>query len=266
MSDWPHETPLFWEEVSQIAKNNPITEHFKTDYVVRKVPLYSHKMTSYLLVQMQEIFDYIDGQDPLTSVRMMRSLQERYRGHDKASYDLFAFSPRKDIPNVSAWTIKNFHHAMTIQKMSNRSITEYKHIVEVGAGVGELCRIIYDGFNYKNKYTILDLPEIIRYADHNLVDYPVKFATKLDQVVIEDEPTLLIGTWSLSEMELAARRAVMEHCKSCDLFVAFQAMIFGIDNRSYFVQQYPTKYEKSITLQEIPMHVADNGNFYMFAK
>jgi hypothetical protein len=265
MSDWPHETPFFWQEVTKIAKNNPITEHFKTDYIVRRVPLYSHKMTSYLLLHLQEIFEYIEQQDPATKVRMKNALEERPIGHDPASYELFTFTPRFDYPNVSAWTIKCFHHAMMLEKLSRRSIQHYSHIVEIGAGAGELCRILYDGFNYKGKYTILDLPEILMYADHNLVNYPVKFETKLDGVKIEDEPTLVIGTWSLSEMEYAERNRIMDYCSSCDLFVSFQATIFGNDNRLYFVQQYPTKYKKNITLQQIPMHLADNGNFYMFA-
>jgi hypothetical protein len=266
MSSWPEETPLFWQQVTEIARNNPITEYFKTDYIVRRVPLYSHKMTSYLLLQMQEIFDYIDQQDSTTATRLKLALQERKHGHDEKSYELFTFAPRVDIPNVSAWTIKCFHHALTLEKLSRKKVTEYKHIMEVGAGAGELCRILFDAFQYKGKYTVVDLPEIMKYADYNLVNYPVKFEQDIKKAVVQDEPTLLIGTWSLSEMGLSERKVIFDHCKDCDLFVAFQGMIFGEDNRAFFVKDYPTSYKKSIRLEHIPMHLADNGNFYMFAE
>lgn len=266
MSSWPDETPLFWQQVSDIARNNPITEHFKTDYIVRRVPLYSHKMTSYLLLQLQEIFDYVDQQDAATAARLKLALREREHGHDSKSYEMFTFTPRADMPNISAWTIKCFHHALTLERLSKKKIADYKHIIEVGAGVGEFCRILYDGFQYKGKYTIVDLPEIMKYADYNLVNYPIKFEKSIEKAVLHEEPTLLVGTWSLSEMGLSDRKAILDRCRQCDLFVAFQGIIFGEDNRAFFVKDYPTTYRKNIRLEHIPMHVADNGNFYMFAE
>lgn len=265
MSDWPLESPTFWDEVQQIVADSPPSDTFKTDWVVRKVPLYSWKMMSYDVVYLQDVISYL-GCATIPSKRICAALKERELGHDPETYAHHVFSPTKQLKNVSVWTIKSFHHWLSLRQMlGHRLLSSYDHIVEVGAGMGESARVLHDAFGFNDtRYTIVDLPPILQYSKKNLEGYPVEFTTNIRDVEI-DSNTLVFSTWGLSEVPLDLRTEIMDHCKDGDLFVAFQSKIFDIDNRDYFCRHYPTTYGKSISLKQIPQHNVDGGNFYMLA-
>jgi hypothetical protein len=264
-TDWPSETPDFWSEVEQLAKDSPPSDTFKTDWIARKVPLYSWKMMSYDVVYLQDVIHYLNASSG-TSNKICAALKEREVGHDKETWDNHVFSPTKHLKNVSVWTIKSFHHWLSLKNMlGHRLLSSYDHIIEIGAGIGESARVLHDTFGFgERKYTIVDLPPILEFSKRNLQDYPVEFTSNIEELHV-DRNTLVISTWGLSEIPLDVRERMMDHCKKADLFVAFQAKIFDIDNRDYFCRHYPTKYNKSINLRHIPLHTVDGGNFYMLA-
>lgn len=264
-TDWPIESPQFWAEVEQLVKDAPPSETFKTDWVARKVPLYSWKMMSYDVVYLQDIINYLNSMN-VPSKKICAALKERMHGHNEETWQNHVFSPTPHLKDVSVWTIKSFHHWLTLKQMlGHRLLSSYDHIIEIGAGMGESARVLFDTFGFKDKrYTIVDLPPIMEYSKKNLQDYSVEFATNIRDVEMTGK-TLVFSTWGLSEIPLDVRSEMMDHCANADLFVAFQSRIFDIDNRDYFCRQYPSKYRKSITLRHIPLHTVDGGNFYMLA-
>lgn len=264
-NNWPAELPDYWERVAEIVAANPPSETYKTDLVARKVPLYSWKMMSFDAVYLQDVIDFVNGSGPCTAERIARALRERFEGHDADSHANHCFSPTKRLEKVSVWTIKSFHHWLTLRQMLGHNLfTKYDHIVEIGAGMGESARVLHDAYGIPGKYTIVDLPPILQYSQKNLQGYPIEFTSNFKDVEVTNN-TLVISTWGLSEIPLDLREEMMYHFRSCDLFVAFQARIFDIDNRDYFCRHYPTMYRKNIQLRQIQLHNVDGGNFYMLA-
>lgn len=264
-NEWPAELPDYWERVSEIVNSNPPSDTYKTDWVARKVPLYSWKMMSFDVLYLQDVIEYIKGCGGKSADRMCRALRERYEGHDPDTYATHCFSPTKQLDKVSTWTIKSFHHWLTLREMlAHNLLTKYDHIVEIGAGMGESARVLHDTFGIPGKYTIVDLPPILQYSQKNLQGYPIEFTTNFKDVEVTGK-TLVFSTWGLSEIPLDLREEMMDHFRDCDLFVAFQARIFDVDNRDYFCRHYPTKYNKDISIRQIPLHHVDGGNFYMLA-
>ena len=259
------ETPEYWSQVSQIAEMEPPSENFKFDWIARKVPLYARRPTAFDVVYLQDVATHFDGLGLLTSNKIAKALKEPMRGHTPETYADAVFSPTRRLRDVSVWTIKSFHHWLTLKHMSGRNVNKFDHIVEIGAGIGESARMAFDAFGYKGKYTIVDLPNIIPFSQKNLEGYNVNFTTDYTSVV-PTKNTLLFSTWGLSEIELTLREQMMDHIDPAFMFIAFQGMIFGIDNREYFIKKYPTKYEKSIAVKHIPLHHVDGGNFYLWAK
>jgi hypothetical protein len=264
MSDWPRETPEYWNEVSSMVGSEPPSETFKTDWVAKKVPLYSRKMTSFDVGYLIDVMDFIERDK--RQWRFVEALRERMKGHTPDSYGESVFSPSRWLDKVSVWTIKSFHHWMMFEKLSGHNINEYDHIIEIGAGIGESARMAVDAFGFKGRYTIVDLPTIIQFSRKNLEDYAVfEYVEDLKQLQPSLSKPLVFSTWGLSETPLDFRDQLFDSVRYCDLFVAFQAKIFGIDNREYFIQHWPTMYNKNIKIKDIPMHTVDGGNFYLFA-
>ena len=263
--NWPAETPNFWNNIATIARDNPPTEHFKTDYIVYRVPLYTDYFLPFDREYLKDVMSYYDRQSESCKEVISKALQERRIGHTNQSYTDAIFSPSKDLQNISVWTVKSLHHWITLLELSGKDINEYDHIVEVGAGIGESARMVYDALCYRGEYTILDLPEISEYSKINLKDYPqVKFAMDVKNINASSK-TLLFSTWGLSEIQLRDRDIIVKQFKDSDMLVAFQGIIFDVDNKDYFVRKYPTLYKKNIKLKNISMLNADEGNFYMFA-
>jgi hypothetical protein len=263
-TEWPEETPEYWEEVTKIVDQNPPSDTFKTDWVAKKVPLYSKKMTSFDVIYLSEVMEFIDSlPDPRP---VCKALRERPNGHSYESYHDSVFSPSRQLEKISVWTVKSLHHWVALDKLSSSrfKLHDYDHIIEVGAGIGETARMAYDAFKFKGKYTILDLPAIAQFSKKNLEGYPIEFVTDLKDLFAHGK-TLVISTWGLSETELDFRKQLFDTVGRCDVFVAFQSQIFGIDNRDYFIKYLPSEYNKSVRIQNIPMHTIDGGNFYLFA-
>lgn len=266
---WPHESETYWREVEDIASSMFPSSTFKTDKVVEKIPLHATRMTSFDAIYLDDVIKYTEECSPEKRNHICHVLQEQTIGHTRTSWEASVFSPTQHLQDVSVWTIKSFHHWLTLQQISKRSISSYKRIVEVGAGIGESARVLLDLNYFSGEYTILDLPPIIKFSQKNLSnmkpgDYILKFATSLDDVDPGDEDTLLFSTWGLSEINMEDRIKIMDKMSRADLFAAFQSIIFGINNNNFFLREYPSRYKKNIRVRNIVNHTVDKGNFYVY--
>lgn len=269
MHHWPEETEKYWQDVDDIAASTDPSESFKVDHISQRVPLFASRMTSFDAVYLDDVIQYVEGSSPPARDIICNALRERKDGHTQASWESSVFSPTQHLRDVSVWTIKSFHHWMVFHQLSKRSIHTYDRIVEVGAGLGESARVLFDVTGFKGEYTILDLPSIIKFSQKNLLtanltDRTLQFATSLDDIASADNNTLLFSTWGLSEINLTYRRQIIEKLREADIFVAFQSIIFDINNNNFFMKEYPTRYRKNIRVRNITNHTVDRGNFYMY--
>lgn len=117
------------------------------------------------------------------------------------------------------------------------------HVVEVGGGYGNFCRIA-KSFGFRGRYIILDLPEMQRmqrhYLSHVFSEEQVSDFLEFGSIdtptfLPKAGPSLLMATFSLSEMPLDTRRQLEAYFRNFDyLFFAYNAAFDGVDNVLYF--------------------------------
>jgi hypothetical protein len=115
---------------------------------------------------------------------------------------------------------------------------ELESVVEFGGGYGCMCSLIYKS-GFKGKYAIFDLPEFSALQKFYLTS--ILSASKAKNLTLYSgptpekfRPTLLIGTWSLSETDLATRTNFFKKMDPEIYFIAYQDMFGEMNNVSYF--------------------------------
>ena len=114
-----------------------------------------------------------------------------------------------------------------------------KHFLEIGGGYGNFCRIVKD-FGYSGRYVIADLPEMHALQRHFLAhalpersaSNGIEFRALTDVGILPEQgPSLLLATFSLSEMPLETRRTLEPQYSRFDyLFFVYNLSFDGIDN------------------------------------
>ena len=143
-------------------------------------------------------------------------------------------------PECSPLTIQHAYHLYLIkERMGIFLPDEASHIVEIGGGYGNLCRLIKN-FGYTNKYTIVDFPEMLNIQQQYLDTVGVgdiDFSTlTMDQFEpTETDTSALIATFSVNEMPMKTRKYMEPHYnKYSYLFFAHNTVFDGVDNMKYF--------------------------------
>ncbi len=121
--------------------------------------------------------------------------------------------------------------------------SDIKNIVDIGGGYGNFCRIIFD-YGFNGTYNIVDLPGMHVLQKHYLsLIYPkeiedgkINFGLVSDDVMFaSNEKSLLIATFSMSEMPVSTRELIKEKIRNFDyIFLAYNQSFDGVDNESYF--------------------------------
>ncbi|MEK7615667.1 MAG: hypothetical protein AAB420_00495 [Patescibacteria group bacterium] len=113
-----------------------------------------------------------------------------------------------------------------ISKLKNISA-----IVEIGGGYGCMRRLIHE-LGFRGKYTIFDFPEFLSLQKYYLgrLNIPTIFTSEPNNLKGE----LYIALWSVSEMPLEQRDAVLKNAKR--YLIAYQQNFEGIDNEAYFIE------------------------------
>lgn len=114
-------------------------------------------------------------------------------------------------------------------------LPELDTIVEVGGGYGAMALICHR-LGFRGRYIIYDLPEfslLQQYYLSNVGIEGVEFATQIDNPT---ECDLLIGLYSLSEMGLNERGAIMKACPAQSYLLAYGASWGGWDNMAWAME------------------------------
>lgn len=142
-------------------------------------------------------------------------------------------------PQCSPLSIQHVYHLYLIYRTFGIFLPhDAAHILEVGGGYGNLCRIIHQQ-KYKGSYTIVDFPLMSsiqhNYLSHHDINQVIFSTLDVDKLTPPTHPSALIATFSVNEMPLASRAQLeplyleFEH-----LLFAYNAKFDGISNRDYF--------------------------------
>lgn len=254
----------FWTETKKKVSADQDFSTFKSWDVVRSIPIYNPN--EFPQQYLAEVTAMLSERDNLDYWRF--ALVEPDLGHTKESYSevLMQMEVNGETFSCTPWTLKTAHHLLTFEKVTGHSIHEYEQIVDFGAGIGEMGRMLRD-LGFQGDYYILDLPEIAGISSRYLTELNKKHqvATSYNEIP-NDKKTLFIGTWSLSEVPFAYRNEIASYFKQQDFLIIFQQQVFEYNNTGYFVAEFPRRSETYIQLHQIPWHGGGNGNFYLFTK
>lgn len=142
----------------------------------------------------------------LKSDVVKKALEENWVGVPMTQEDVNNFLVADDF-STSMTRVIDVGHIMMCN-FDPTEIQNYKSIVEVGAGYGNMCSVIHS-LGFKGKYTIFDFEEMHKlqrfYLERNGI-YGVNYVTEVDQLESAD---LVIGTWSISEIPLELREQIL---------------------------------------------------------
>jgi len=145
-------------------------------------------------------------------------------------------------------------------------LKNYKSIVEIGAGYGDMCSVVH-ALGFEGEYTIVDIPETQPLQEYYLgkQDIRPKWSFEDDNVKHAD---LVIATWSLSETPVEYRNQLMPKIdKSKNWLILSQSAIFGQEvNNDYFQNFFKNKQVETIPLVSNVLDMWDGGNTYYVVK
>jgi hypothetical protein len=265
--DWPGENDAeFWPKVAKIIDAG-IEEHsaaLKDWWVVRRVPFwyphFGHVELNYLI----GVQKYYLEATAAKRERLKRGLKEPYLGHTQETYDAACYNFGFDGILTGTWPIKNAYHIMKWEQHSKRDITDYDHIIEIGAGLGDMARYCFD-VGFKGSYTILDLEPTAKIQKAYLSgQYPVTWVHDVKDI-IKDTNTLVIAMWSLSEIDYEERYRIVTGLSDLDWLVTFQCRVMTRLNEAWFPKYFQNLVHRKVTYEAIPFHEYQGGSFYAYA-
>jgi len=238
---------------------------FKTWDTVLSVPLYSP--TEYRREYLAEVQLLASQLSPRRRQAYLRALPEPRLGHSEASYQSAQVVPCFDgqVDGCTAWSLKTAHHALTYEVATGLRLEDYEQIVDFGAGIGEMARLVHD-LGFEGHYVIYDLPQVaeissfyLRGSGHN-----VTLATHFSSIPTSRR-TLLIATWSLSEVPFDYRDQILRHFAGADFLIIFQARVFDYHNSPYFLFNFTRRSDTYMRLIPLQFHTGGGGNYYLIA-
>jgi hypothetical protein len=136
--------------------------------------------------------------------------------------------------------IHQAYHISQWEKMNDDFLTDHflpelETIVEIGGGYGAMALICHR-LGFRGRYIIYDLPEfslLQQYYLSNVGVDGVEFRTQIDKQI---EADLIIGLYSLSEMPLNAREAIIDLCPAKSYLIAYGASWGGWDNMTWAME------------------------------
>jgi hypothetical protein len=169
-------------------------------------------------------------------------------------------------PLASPMSVQHAWYMLLMKRHLNLFVPNagLNHILEIGGGYGNFCRLVCS-FGYDGRYVIADLPEMHRIQRHflghsipeRMATKPVEFRSLQDPGALpEQQLSLLIATFSLSEMPLTTRLALEPIYENFDyLFFAYNSAFGEEDNLKYFDQlrdQLSNRFEFESIFESIP--------------
>ena len=129
----------------------------------------------------------------------------------------------------------NLIHQLYHIHQAKLQMPELDTIIEIGGGYGMMALICHR-LGFRGRYIIYDLPEfslLQQYYLSNAGVEGVEFKTQIDETIAAD---LLIGLYSLTEMPLYAREAIIDLCPATRYLLGYMPEWGGFDNRGWVTE------------------------------
>ena len=156
---------------------------------------------------------------------------------------------------TSANLAHNAYHLVRFQEATGRSIGSFPHVVEIGGGYGSMARLLHR--LTAADLTVVDLPEFSALQRYflGLLGIPAQL---VGGPPARRAGTLVLATWSVSEMPAADRAALLDG----DAFlIAHQSRFGEVDNERFFREWAASRPDVQWTVEPID-HLP--GNHYLF--
>ena len=168
--------------------------------------------------------------------------------------------------STSANLAHHAYHLLRFERVTGLLTGGFESVVEVGAGYGSMCRLLYRLSLGQIRATLFDLPEFSALQKYYLgrVGVAASFTQQAGDLgpTAGEGPRLLIATWSLSEMPVNTRQAIMDAVGNTDAYLfAFQDRFGEADNDANFGALVDAMPEIDWTLEPID-HIP--GSRYLF--
>ena len=152
--------------------------------------------------------------------------------------------------------IHHAYHIAQFESQTGADVSSLDYVVECGGGYGSMCRL-FRNLGFTGEYIIFDLPHFSALQKYYLQSLGIslspdvatgremsvrlchdiaEFKTVVEEMTVPDR-SLLLATWSLSEMPLTLRAELTPIFKYFQfLFFAFQSVFEEVDNVNYFAE------------------------------
>lgn len=146
------------------------------------------------------------------------------------------------------------YHLLRWEQVTGERVSDLDSILEIGAGYGAMVRVAR-ARGFVGRYTIVDLPEMVKIQQFYLAQYGVGAEWKRTGEKVEAE--LLVSLWGLSELSLPERERLIKSIEIglSRVLLAYQDM-WGdeLSNELYFPQQFTGLTGQHVDINHLPGH------------
>jgi len=182
-------------------------------------------------------------------------------------------------PLSSPLLAQHVYHLTRLMEATDFDLAKLRLVVEFGGGYGSFFRLLRN-LGYLGKYLICDLPVMcalqrfyLRNVFHAAPGLPPPSNLKwhsseeygaLGQAAAENQPSLFVATWSLSETPLAVRTSIESILDNFGyILIAYQRQFGSHDNVAYFTRLQNTLTNFDWHHAECPVY---RNNFYLIGQ
>ena len=244
-----------WKTLSEKISNTLIDySNYKVEDVITSIPLYSvdevDHYTEYVKFVDQnynKFHEILKNGEFLDSYKFSKSQWIYSMYPDVRGYlffpQFFLENIRQKIGSIETAlpNITSSHHFFKYIEMTGKSPLNYRRIVELGGGLGDMA-LFFRNMGFVGQYIIYDLPEVRGLQEIAIPQYGVKF---VDAIPDFQENTLFISTWGLSECPLELRNDFMKTLNPENWLIIYQREFEELNNQKYFESWEGQRYDMS---------------------
>jgi len=245
----------FWTQMRRVLAadaGNLRLDKFKTWHSIRRIPLYACRGWQDDGIEcIKDLF--VAPNRTFHARELVGAIRESRRGHTRGTWAKCALNMSVDVSEnksgdkmvqVSTSTTQ-LAFACDLRDMLRYGIDvrQRRLIIEFGAGYGGLAAFLA-GAGFKGRYIVYDFPELApvqryimeeRGMDFRLVHSAEDLSTEVKASATPQQGCLFVAMWSLSEMPIKHRTAIVAAVSRCEQFIIkFQDHFMNLDNVHFF--------------------------------
>lgn len=255
----------FWEEMREVFNHDFNTlplERYKAWASTFMVPTMSrNKPSEYIAMALSDARSNEKVRNALTEPLVGMTIEDfnvHYRVFDDNLMTMNRIFHYGHLKYLASNTAASSHEQVS------QYLKSLKRIVEIGAGAGEMadvCRAL----GFEGEYVIYDFKEMTNIQQWFHEKRGHKNTKYVNDVNDLESADLCIATWSLTEMPIADRAAVMQKLGDTkNWLVTYTDKIFGMENEEWIINDFLPRFVT--TGEAIIQPFWDNESKYVFVR